>query len=99
MWTEKGDRSILEKRDLGRWDEFKTKNKHWKARCGGDPAEDNSHTFAVQPDFANQKTTLHKAVISEISLTSQGQDDELHLPGRSIKFLDFDKISLRTESA
>ncbi|KAG0168718.1 hypothetical protein DFQ29_010045 [Apophysomyces sp. BC1021] len=71
MWTEKGDRSILEKRDLGRWDEFKTKNKHWKARCGGDPAEDNSHTFAVQPDFANQKTTLHKAVISEISLTSQ----------------------------
>ncbi|KAG0181000.1 hypothetical protein DFQ28_008589 [Apophysomyces sp. BC1034] len=71
MWNEKGDRSILEKRGLGRWEEFKAKNKYWKARRGSDPAEDNAHMFAAQPDFANQKTALHEAIISEISLTSQ----------------------------
>ncbi|KAG0182404.1 hypothetical protein DFQ29_004207 [Apophysomyces sp. BC1021] len=77
MWTEKGNSSILEKRVLGRWDEFKAKNKHWTARRGGDPAEDNAHMFAAQPDFANQKTALHEAVISEISLTSQVNDTDV----------------------
>ncbi|KAG0193215.1 hypothetical protein DFQ28_005996 [Apophysomyces sp. BC1034] len=99
MWTEKGNSSILEKRVLGRWDEFKAKNKHWTARRGGDPAEDNAHMFAAQPDFANQKTALHEAVISEISLTSQGQDDELHLPGRSIKIPGFRQSKVLTIQA
>ncbi|KAG0171067.1 hypothetical protein DFQ30_001561 [Apophysomyces sp. BC1015] len=50
--TTKGDRSIPEKRGLGRWDEFKAKNKHWKTRRGGNPAYDDAHMFAAQPDFA-----------------------------------------------
>ncbi|KAG0162354.1 hypothetical protein DFQ29_004206, partial [Apophysomyces sp. BC1021] len=33
-WTEKGVRRILEERGLGRWEVFKAKNKHWKAKCG-----------------------------------------------------------------
>ncbi|KAG0189842.1 hypothetical protein DFQ28_002817 [Apophysomyces sp. BC1034] len=71
MWTEKGNRSILEERGLGRWEESKTKNEHWKGRHDDNPAEDNARMFAAQPDFANQKTAPHEAVISEISLTSQ----------------------------
>ncbi|KAG0193124.1 hypothetical protein DFQ28_006347 [Apophysomyces sp. BC1034] len=41
-WAGKGVRRILEECGLGLWEEFKAKNNHWKAKCGGDPAEDNT---------------------------------------------------------
>ncbi|KAG0181269.1 hypothetical protein DFQ29_008878 [Apophysomyces sp. BC1021] len=40
--AETGVRRILEECGLGLWEEFKAKNNHWKAKCGGDPAEDNT---------------------------------------------------------
>ncbi|KAG0181431.1 hypothetical protein DFQ29_008299 [Apophysomyces sp. BC1021] len=66
-------RRMLEEHGLGRWEEFKAKNKHWKAKCGCDPAEDNVyrpyHMVAAQPDFANQKTALSFVrFVSQVSL-------------------------------
>ncbi|KAG0182216.1 hypothetical protein DFQ29_005271 [Apophysomyces sp. BC1021] len=84
MWTEKGDRNILEKRGLGRWNEFKAKNKHWKARRGGDLAEDNVHIaeyFELLLDYKASEMTVYRRfamildyVFSNLDMTMQ--DDE-----------------------